>query len=93
MIILIYHCYYWSTLQGIINCLLFKTTDGKTMNGSNSSFGIGKQKVLLRASDKEGFCNTNSNIWWSEFPKDARNFSFEDYCELSFNRFCKFPYS
>ena len=35
---------------------MFKTTDGKTMNGSNSSFGIGKQKVLLRASDKEGFC-------------------------------------
>ena len=45
---------YLSTLQGIINCLLYKATDSYTVNGSNSSFWIGKQKVLLRASNKMG---------------------------------------
>ena len=38
---------------------------------------------------KKGICNTNSVIWWSEFPKDVRNFTFEDYCETSFSRICR----
>ena len=38
---------------------------------------------------KKGFCNTHSNIWWLEFPRDVRKFAFEDYCGLSFNRVCK----
>ena len=38
---------------------------------------------------KKGICNTYSNIWWSEFPRDVRKFAFEDYCGLSFNRVCQ----
>ena len=41
---------------------------------------------------KKGICNPNLNIWWSDFPRDVRKYVFEDYCKLSFNRSCKFPY-
>ena len=41
---------------------------------------------------KKGICNTNSVIWWSEFPKDVRNFAFEDYCGTSFNCICRMSY-
>ena len=37
-------------------------------------------------------CNTNSVIWWSKFPKDVRNFTFENYCNTSFNRICIMSY-
>ena len=36
---------------------------------------------------------TDSNIWWLEFPRDVKKFTFEDYCGLSFNQICKFSYS
>ena len=41
---------------------------------------------------KKGICNIYSNIWWSDFPRDVRKFSFEDHCGSSFNRLCIFPY-
>ena len=37
---------------------------------------------------KKGICNTDSNIWWLDFPRYVRKFAFEDYCGPSFNRFC-----
>ena len=33
-------------------------------------------------ANKGGY-STNSNIWWSEFPRNVKKFAFEDYCELS----------
>ena len=29
---------------------------------------------------KKGSCNTNSNIWRWDFPRDIRKVAFEDYC-------------
>ena len=37
--------------------------------------------------------NTNPKIWFSNFPMDIIKFGFEDYCGLSFDHMCKFPYS
>ena len=42
---------------------------------------------------KKGIYNTSLNIWCSSFPRDVIKFGFEDYCGLSFNCMCKFPYS
>ena len=39
---------------------------------------------------KKSICNIDSNIWWSNFPKDVLNFGFDDYCGSSFNRLCRF---
>ena len=36
---------------------------------------------------------TNSNNWWPDFPMNVKNFAFEDYYDLFFNRICKFSYS
>ena len=33
---------------------------------------------------KKGICNPTSSIWWSNFLRDVRKYTFEDYCELSF---------
>ena len=41
---------------------------------------------------KKGSCNIDSNIWRLDFPKDVRKVAFEDYCDSSFNRFCKFSF-
>ena len=38
---------------------------------------------------KKGICNIDSNILWSNFPKDVITFGFEEYCDSSFNRICK----
>ena len=49
-----------------------------------------------RTSDcltKNSIYNTNPNIYCSDFPRDVIRFGFEDYCGLSLNRICKFPYS
>ena len=35
---------------------------------------------------KKSIFNIDSNIWWSDFPRDAKKFSFEDYRGSSFNR-------
>ena len=41
---------------------------------------------------KKGIYNTICNIWCSNFPRNVLKFDFEDYCDLFFNRMCKFPY-
>ena len=54
------------------------------------------ESICLRTIDclaKKGIFNTNSIIWWSDFPRDVRKFAFEDYCGLSFNQICKLSYS
>ena len=38
---------------------------------------------------KKGIGSINSNVWWSNFPKDVIKISFEDYCGSLFNRVCK----
>ena len=39
---------------------------------------------------KKGICNVDSNIWWSNFPRDVLKIGFDDYCGSSFNRLCRF---
>ena len=38
---------------------------------------------------KKGISILDSSVWYSNFPKDITNISFEDYCGSLINRVCK----
>ena len=42
---------------------------------------------------KKGIGILDSSIWWSNFPKDVANISYEDYYGSRFNRLCNIPIS